>query len=514
MNADLILYNANVITLDPSCPRARAIVVKDGKILAVDRNDAWSQFRGPCTSIIDCHGETVLPAFSDAHCHLLALAKRFVALDISPERIRSISDMQEEIGRLAANLPPGKWIHAEGYDEFYLAEKRHPTRWDLDKASSTHPIKLTHRSGHAHVLNSTGLAVLGISKDTPDPPGGIIERDWETAEPTGVLYDMGDFLTQRIPPLGSAELERGISLANQQLLSWGIASIQDLSPENDLSRWQLLQQWKARGALKLRTSLFLGVQGFIQCEKERSLSCLSRSEVQVRGVKIVLQQTSGELNPTWEELGPVTRRIHHANLQIAFHAVEESTIDSACVLVEHLLREFPRSDHRHRVEHCSVCKPEAARRIASLGIVVVTQPAFVYCHGERYRRTVPEEQLKHLYAVATLISSGVKVAAGSDSPVAPSNPFIGIYAAVSRRTRTGEFIAMDERISTLDALKLYTLNAAHASFHEHLQGSISPGKLADLVILDVDPTHVPVEELKNLQVKMTIIGGEIAWARV
>ena len=514
MTADLILCNGNVITLDSSCPRAQLVAVKDGKIWVVTRNEDWKELKGSRTLTVDCHGGTVLPGFNDAHCHLLALAKRFINLDVTPARVHSISDIQKEIRKLARDLSPGTWISAEGYDEFHLVEKRHPTRWDLDKASQAHPVKLTHRSGHAHVLNSMALALVGISRETPDPIGGIIDRDLETGEPTGLLYDMGDYLGKRIPPLSEAQLEQGIYLVNQELLSSGITSVQDVSPQNDFSRWQVFQRWKEKGALKCRLSLMLGVEGFIHCQNEGLLPRLSNNGIHLGGVKIILQETMGQLTPSCEELEQIVPRIHQSNLQIAFHAVEERAVDAACAFLECLLGRIPRSGHRHRIEHCSVCKPELARRLALLGAVVVTQPAFIYYHGDRYLCTVPEQDLEYLYPVATLLKAGVKVAAGSDCPVVPLNPLVGIYAAISRRARTGETIALQQRISAPQALRLYTLDAAYAQFRENLWGSITPGKFADLIVLNGDPLRVSTYKISDLQVKMTIIGGEIVWARL
>jgi predicted amidohydrolase YtcJ len=511
MIADLILYNANVVTLDSNCSTAQLVAVRDGKVLAVTNNEALAEFRGPETSVIDCQGQTVLPGFNDAHCHLVALAKSLINLNVGPARVCSILDIQKELKKLAQNLPQGSWISADGYNEFYLAEKRHPTRWDLDKASSVHPVKLTHRSGHAHVLNSLALALVGISKETPEPPGGIIERDLETGEPNGLLCDMSDFLSRRVPPLSDSELERGIKLANQELLSLGVTSIQDASPENDFQRWQMFQRWKDEGSLKCRLSLMLGVEGFNRYQKE-GLSPDLRG-IHLGGVKIVLQETTGQLSPSWEELEQIVPRIHQSDLQVAFHAVEETTIEAACSILEQILRKSPRPDHRHRIEHCSVCRPEIAKRIASLDAVVVTQPAFIYYNGDRYLQTVPESQLKHLYPFATLLQAGVRVAAGSDCPVVPPNPLIGIYAVVSRRAETGEAILPQESVSPLDALCMYTVNAAYASFEEAVKGSITPGKFADLVVLSDDPGKVPTEDVKDLQVEMTIIGGDIVYCK-
>ena len=513
MIADLILYNANVITLDSSCPEAQFVAIRDGKVLAVARNEAMAEFRGAGTTIIDCRGQTALPGFNDAHCHFIALAKSLVSLDISPGKVKSILDIKEELGKFARNLPRGSWIRAEGYNEFHLAEKRHPTRWDLDKASSVHPIKLTHRSGHAHVLNSLALELVGVSRETPEPPGGIIERDWETGEPNGLLYDMSDFLAGKVPPLSDTELEQGIKLANQELLSLGITSIQDASAENDFQRWQMFRRWKNEGSLKCRLSFMLGVNGFNQYQEEGLLPDQDESVIHPGGVKIILQETTGRLSPTQEELQQMVRRVHQSHLQVAIHAVEETTVEAACSAVERILQEFPRPDHRHRIEHCSVCQPDIARRLASLGIVVVTQPSFVYYSGDRYLKTVSKKQLEHLYPVATLLNAGVKVAAGSDCPVVSPNPLIGIYAAVSRKAGTGEVILPHECISPLEALLMYTKNAAYASFEEDIKGTITPGKFADLVVLIDDPIKVPIEEIKDMQVAMTIINGDVVYRK-
>jgi len=519
MSADLILCNANVLTLDSNYPRARLIAIKNGKVLAVAKNEALEEFKGPETAIIDCRGKTILPGFNDAHCHLIALAKSMVSLDLSPSRVHSILDIQKEVARSARDLPPGSWINGEGYNEFYLAEKRHPKRWDLDKATSLHPVKLTHRSGHAHVLNSLALALVGISKETAEPPGGIIERDCESGEPNGLLYDMGGMLAKKVPPLADSELNRAIKLAGEKLLSLGITSVGDASL-NTMSQWNLFQRWKSQGSLRCRLSLMLGEEGFQQSSPElvSGSGMTSGSEMRLGAVKIVLQETTGRLCPSWQELEQMVLKVHQSDPelvsgQVAIHAVEENTIEAACSVMERTLKRFPRAGHRHRIEHCSVCRPEMAKRLASLGVVVVTQPAFIYYSGERYLNTVAQEQLERLYPIGTLIKAGVKVAAGSDCPVVPPNPLVGIYAAVSRKAETGETILPEESISPLEALRMYTEGAAYASFEEGTKGNIIPGKLADLVILSGDPTEVPVEKMKDLEVEMTIIGGEVVYRK-
>jgi len=513
LTADLILCNANVLTLNPAFPRSQLVAVQNGRILSVSGNEAIKELRGTKTKVIDCQGNTVLPGFNDAHCHVVAFAESLLTPNLGPPAVHSISDIQDEIRKLSQNSPPGSWIRARGYNEFYLAEKRHPTRWDLDAATTTHPVKLTHRSGHAHVLNSLALELAGISKETPEPSGGMIERDLETGEPNGLLYSMSDYLANVVPPLSDNELAQGIELASERFLSLGITSLQDASPHNDVRRWQMLEQWKIQGYLKSRLSMMLGVEALNQYQEQDFLSKTGSSQLRLGAIKIILDETRGQLNPPQAELNQKVFEIHQSGLQVALHAVEETTVEAACSALEYALQRSPRVNHRHRLEHCSVCTPAIAKRLASLEAVVVTQPAFIYYSGERYHKTVPGEQLKHLYPIATLINAGLKVAASSDCPVVPPNPLSGIYAAISRTTETGQSLLPEERISPLQALWMYTMVAAYACFEEDIKGSIVPGKLADIVVLSGDPTKTTPGELKDLEVEMTIVGGEIAWRK-
>ena len=513
LSADLILYNANVLTLNPRCPKGELVAVQNGRILSVSGNEAMKELRGTRTKVVDCHGKTILPGFNDAHCHLAAYAESLLTPSMGQATVHSISDIQNEIRRLSHNLPSGSWIRARGYNEFYLAEKRHPTRWDLDKAAAAHPVMLTHRSGHAHVLNSLALALAGISGETAEPPGGMIERDLETGEPNGVLYGMSDYLTNVTPPLNDSELEQGIELASKNLVSLGITSIQDASPHNDYRRWQAFQRWKSRGRFKPRVSMMLGAEALAQYQEQGLPLKTGDSQIRLGAVKIILNETRGQLNPPQAELNQKVFDIHRSGLQVALHAVEETTVEAACLALEYALQRSPRVGHRHRVEHCSVCTLEMAERLASLEVVVVTQPAFIYYSGERYLKTVSEEQLKHLYPIATLINVGLKVAASSDCPVVPPNPMRGIYAAVSRTTEAGQSLLSGERISTLEALWIYTVGGAYVCFEETTKGSVVPGKFADLVLLSGDPIESAPEDMRDLEVEMTIVDGEIVWRK-
>jgi len=508
---DLLLSNANVITMNPYYPGAKAVCIRDTKISSVGGNDILEQYRHTNTKIVNCSGHTILPGFVDAHCHLMAFADSFMTCSFSPKEVRSISDIQKEIRKFAQHVSQGSWIRAGTYDEFYLNEKRHPTRWDLDNATSTHPVRLIHRSGHAHVLNSLAMEIVGISGETPEPPGTIIERNIYTGEPNGILFEMGPYLSKIIPPMHEAEQKHGVRLANQNLFSLGITSIQDASSQNDISRWRLFRKWKKLGDLNCRVTMMLGFEAFNLYRQKKLFHSFRNDQVRISGVKIILSETTGQLYPPQSELNEMVLKIHKSGLQAVIHAIEETSIEAACTAIEYALQRIPRADHRHRIEHCSVCPSVLSKRLASLGVMVVTQPSFIYYNGDRYLETVPSWQLNNLYPIKTLIQSGVKVAGGSDCPIVPPNPLIGIYSAVSRRSEIGKSVLAQEGITPLDALHMYTDYAARATFEENIKGSITPGKVADLVVLSNDPTKCPTEEIKNIQVEMTVLNGEVVW---
>jgi predicted amidohydrolase YtcJ len=511
---DLIISNALIETMDPDFPRADTLAIKDGLILAVGFGEKLEGLITSRTEVADLQGRTVLPGFIDAHLHLRALAESLVTLNLSPESgIASIAHIQERIHRESLRHTPGTWIRAGGYNEIYLAEQRDPNRWDLDVAAPDHPVKLTHRSGHAQVLNSRALELLNINIETPDPPGGLMERDFETGEPTGVFYGQGDFLSSLIPSLGNDQLEHGVRLANQELIKAGITGFQDASSRNDSERWRSFEEWKDKGFLDSRVVMMLGLKGFEEYQGHRFPLVTDNNQLKPGGIKIVLEESSGSLFPSQEDLNEIVLSVHKSGLQVVIHAVEETEIEAASLAIEWAQRNSPRKDHRHRIEHCSVCPPALAERIARLGVLVVSNPAFIFFSGDRYLKTVPPSQLNHLYPFATLIKHGISIAAGSDAPIAPANPLAGIYGAVSRKAREGSSVLAKEKIEVYEALAMYTRMAARSSFDEYQKGMIAPGQLADLVVLSDNPFTVPEEAIKDIKVEMTIIGGKVVYTR-
>ena len=511
---DLLLVNGTILTMDPHPSAGNAIAVRDGKIFALGDRSHLETVTSAHTGIIDLKGRTILPGFIDAHLHFRALAESLVAISLEPQSgIRSISDILNRICQETQKLPPGTWIRAGGYNEIYLAEKRHPDRLDLDKAAPLHPVKLTHRSGHAHVLNSLGLKLARIYRETDDPLEGIIDRNLDTGEPTGVLWGLNDFLSQRIPEIGEKLLLQGVKQAEQKLLSFGITSFQDASPRNNRKRWQWYEGLKDRGQLKPRTTMMVGIEGLKEHEAEAYSGRIDANDLCLSGVKIVIDETTGSLHPDLETLKEMINAIHQAGHQVALHAIEPSAIEAAGEALSCALNIFPRKGHRHRIEHCSVCPPELIQKIASLGVMVTTHPAFLYYSGDRYLKTVPVNQQAHLYPIASLFRAGIVVVAASDAPIVNAIPIPGIYSAVTRLSETGNVILKNEALPPEKALQMYTLNPAMALFQEKTKGTVSPGKLADFAVLSDNPLTVPENSIKDLTVVMTIIGGEIVWTR-
>lgn len=508
--ADLLLVNANVITMNPAFPRARVIRIRGGQIASVSAEETPSPWKCPSskTEVIDCQGKTVVPGFIDPHCHLVSYARSFVTLDLGPHNVSSISDIQNLVRKAAQQLPPGTWIMGRGCNEFYLAEKRHPNRWDLDGVSPAHPVRISHRSGHAQLLNSLALKLVGVSLETGDPPDGLIDRDITTGEPTGLLYGMDKTIARFLSAALNDQAEKGIKFAGQALAAQGITSIHDATPGNDPSRLNRFRAWQQRGHLPQRVSMVIGWEAFQKFQEAQG-----DDYARIQGVKIIIHEITGQLSPGQSELNEMVLQIHQAGFQAVLHAIEEKHVMAACTAIEHALKVSPAAGHRHRIEHCSVCPPALAKRLAAAGIMVVTQPAFVYYNGERYLKTVPKEDLAHLYPVATLMRHGVRVAGSSDFPIVPPNPLIGIYGAVTRTAKNGEGILPEEGITPLEALSLFTVNAATATCTETTRGSIEPDKLADLAILSGDPTGLPEEKIKDILVDMTIINGQVIWEK-
>jgi len=507
--ADIILKDARVLTMDPARPAAGMVATDGDTISFVGSGSEAESFTSPGTKVIDCHGKTVLPGFNDAHIHLFSLIRKLLSIDLSPASVSSIEDIKEKIREKAKKTPPGTWISGTDYNEFYLAEKRCPTRRDLDEAAPDHPVVLSHRSLHACVLNSAALALAGIDNETPEPDGARIERDLATGEPNGILIGMlGHIRSEVMPPFSDEELAEGVALADRHFLSMGITSVQDATVSNDTKRWETVCGFVLNERLRSRMMLMAGAPYWRDFQKVNMTTGSGDNLMKLGAVKIMPAEP-----PEQAALNESALDIHKAGFQLAFHAVAEGTVAAAMTALEYVNSHSPVMGRRHRIEHCGECPPYLLERIKKLGLVIVTQPPFIYYSGERYLATVPESQQPWLYRIKSPLGKGIVVAGSSDAPVVPNNPLTGIYAAVTRKASSGQVLLPEEMIPAQQALALYTTGAAYAAFEDKIKGTISVGKLADMVVLSGDPTKVPPEEIKNIKVEMTIIGGKVVWEK-
>lgn len=504
---DLVLTNAHALTLDVDRPRADTIAISGGRIAWVGNCGGTLPVLPPHTQIIDCGGQTIIPGFIDAHCHILAYASALTAVDCSAPAVSSISDIIDAIRLRAQPTPRGDWIRAVGYREFDLREKRHPTRRDLDAAAPRHPVRLNHRSGHACVLNSLALERLGIRADTEEPPGGTIARHLDTAEPNGLLLEMSDFLDARIPRLTDADLDKGVALANRRLLGAGIVSVHDATPVNSVDRWDAMRRLREAGRFTSSVVMMAGadhIDGFA----DRGLSYRSGDDgaLTLGHAKIMLTQSGGSLHPAPDELSDIVAAAHGRGFPVAIHAVESAAVDAAA----HALAANRARGMRDRIEHASECPPHTLEALRRARAVVVTQPGFIHESASRYLAELGAAS-KWLYRLGAISKSGLVVATSSDAPASRPDPLTAMRAAVTRRDQAGATLNADESVSAMQALRMHTAAAAYAAFQEADRGSIAPGKRADLVVLSADPIAVPPDLLGEIKVTMTIVNGRIAW---
>lgn len=510
--ADLVLLGAKVITNWRVLPRAEAIAVRNGSILAVGCDREIATMAGRHTDVVHCHGRSVTPGFHDAHIHLLACANRRLSVDCSPAAVRSIHMLQQVIRERAQSVPPGNWIRAGDYDEFYLAERRHPTRWDLDAAAPDHPVKLQHRSHHACVFNTAALHLLGIHTGNSSHHSQVVERDPLTREPTGLVYEYSSGAAEDVvPPVDEGDLRIALDQVLQELLIHGITSVQDASYRNGLPEWNRFREVRSEDTLRPRIRFMVGMPHLGDFVERGMGPGFGDERLSVGGVKIMLTETGESFHPSPETLFEQVWQAHRNGYQVSIHAVEESTI---CVAIEALAAAMSRHQGQsHRIEHCSVLPPPLLDRLSELRIGVTTNPGFLYHSGDRYLEEVEPHVRGWLYPIRSLLNKRVTVAAGSDAPVSSQNPLEGVYAAVTRLSRAGQVVGEAEKVTVEEALSLYTLGAAMVGLQEHRMGSIEPGKLADLVVLSTDLTAVDPGDIKDVEVDTTIIGGKVAFWR-
>jgi predicted amidohydrolase YtcJ len=538
-----------VITVDEKKPRAQGVAVKDGRILWVGTNEGVKQAIGRGTQVRDLKGMTVIPGFIESHNHTLMFGLGLSSIDLT--KVGSVEEMIAHVRERAAQQKEGTWITGVGYNQNELKEKRHPSRQDLDKAAPKHLVSLRHTSAHGYAVNSLALAKAGITKDRLDPEGGKIGRDITTGELTGLLFESPAMkLIDDITPKPTLEdLVTALGKAGQRFLSEGITSAMDASVGgNDISlQIAAYQEAVDRRVLKVRHNLAIWSEAvFDYCRFEESLreaqgkflglgirTGLGDEKLRIGPFKIIVDgafstvtavtyepygveandRGCGVLVIEPEKLAKLASVAHGLGWQLSIHGIGDRAIDICLDAIEAAHRSKPRKDARHRLEHCTMALPRMFDRIKRLGVIPVLQPGFIWELGDNWFRQLGKETCVQLKPFRTLLDNKILMAFSSDRPVVSGAPLLGIHSAVNQKTRTGQDYAPQEKITTEEALRCYTINGAYATFEEKVKGSIEVGKLADLVILAEDLTQVRSEKIKDIPIMATMVGGEFCYQR-
>jgi len=534
--ADLVLTNGNIVTLKTKGDRAQAIAIKAGKIIAVGSNNDIGQLIDARTKVIDLKGKTVVPGFNDVHQHPAAIYtfdKPYAVLKL--DTVTSMHNLIALLKQKAAIMPKGMLIRGVGYNETKLGGQ--PIRDSLDKASTDHPIIISHVSGHLSAANSYLMNLNGIDENTKDPAGGAFERYHNTNKPDGICKEVAASYLHKskkiiYPPQPTEEQEmEGYRLYFNNLLASGLTSIGDAwtTPERVKVYRKLVAEH-----FPMRFNLLMGTpyaNDLISGKIERS----NTEFLRIEGVKVIHGNSlSGKtcwLYEPYDMINPVTGkkdyygipparsqasldslflRIHKAGLQIACHSNGDREIDMVIKAIEYAQKTYPRADARHRIEHCSITNQEILNKIKTDGIIPVFH-CYMYELGDKML-VYGEKRMAMLHPTKTAMDMGIVYALHSDAPISPYPAMIRLGSAVNRKTKDGGIvIGANQRIDAEDAIKAYTYGGAYTTFEENKKGRLLEGQLADMIVLDADPTTINPDKIYDIKVLTTIVNGSVVY---
>jgi len=533
---DRVLLNAQIYTLGGSARVVEAIAIRDGRIVAAGSTDEIRALAEVGTLVDDLSGAVVLPGLIDAHNHLLSTS--LVLQQVPLYDCRTIPEILDRVRERAARTPPGQWIIGRGWDEALLRERRHPTRWELDRAAPDHPV-VVHRVWNKLVANSAALAAAGITRATPAPQAGEryaggFERDPETGEPTGLFWDRAKRLVlDAIPEPSEAQLADALRHGCRAYNAVGLVGVAE--PGLDVREIRAYQRLRDDGLLTVRADLLLGAWGYVPARREPELARwigempvyggFGDDLLRLAGVKILLDGGVGDRTARFdepyldepdnfgqwvvdpEEYPSLVRWVHERGWAIDTHTCGTAAQDVAVRAYVAAQAAAPNPRLRHRVHHAYFPSKEVLRLMAQHRIPALVSTPFLLHLGDSFIASLGAARAARAMPLATYLAAGVPLAGTSDSPITDFNPFVGIAAAVTRRTVLGRQLDPAERISPEAALHSYTLGGAFALGHEATRGSIESGKLADLVVVDRDPLATSEEGLQQTRVLRTMLGG-------
>ncbi len=545
--ADLVLLDGKIFTVDQQFSTASALAVRGGRFVAVGSNDEVRRHIGSGTRVIQGRGRTVVPGIIDTHVHALDVA---AGEAVQPfENLSSVAELQNWIRREAARRPRDAWIWTPRTYPTRLREHRFPSRSELDAADAIHPVVVD--CAYAFSLNSAALAAAGITRDTPQPPGGSIVKD-ASGEPTGVLRNAGILLARFGYKTGTPPLD-ALEQVHRQYLATGITSV--IERGATLEGYQTYKALHAARRLLVRSTVTIrvpaggestAVERFIdslpvafgegdEWLKAGPLKLVADGGILIgtsfmrapygRGARELYAlddpEDRGFLTLTPGQIRDAVAIIHRRGWQMVAHVTGDAGVDAVLDAIEAAQKEYPASDRRHTLLHAYFVHPEVAARAARLGVLVDTQPAWYYKDAVALASGLGRDRLAHFIGLRTWRNAGVDVAINTDHMLGldrnealnPFNPFLTMYAATTRRTESGQIVSGDEAVSREEALRMMTSAAARFSFDEKDRGSIEAGKLGDFVILDDHLMTVSAERLRTIQPVMTVIGGQVAFER-
>lgn len=519
---DLVLHNGKFWTVDAQNPRAQAVAISDGRFLAVGSNEEVLNIASARSRKIDLGGGTVLPGFIDAHAHPASSGRshlRQVDCDL-----RSIKAIQTALRERAAQTPPGQWVLGFKYDDTKTSDGRKLLLKDLDEAVPDHPVLITHRGGHESFVNSIALKAAKVDDNASDPLGGKFDRDSSGHLNGRIIERAAEPFHALIPSAYSRDDYReGVKLISKMMTRTGITSVGDAlgSPE-DL---QAYQDARDSGDLGMRVYCFIGWEhidkmiasgvrtGFgdewvrVGAMKQIADGAISGRTARLSQPYIGSHDDYGTFSATEEELYDYGRKAYAAGWQLGTHANGDVAIERVLNVYERLHREIPRKDPRFRIEHCTLITDSIIKRMQALSVIPTPFSTYVYYHGEKMQY-YGKERLERMFALRTFLDAGLWPTQASDYPPGEFPPMMALQSEVTRTDMSGNVWGASQRISVEEAIRVGTVNGAHASFEEKRKGSIEPGKLADLVVLGRDPFRESPSKLVDIPIERTMTGGK------
>ncbi len=526
---DLVIVNAVVRTMDAARPSAEAVAVLDGRIAAVGSSAEIRALAGPQTRVIDAGGKLVLPGFNDAHVHFLMGGFSLSQVDL--REARSPEEMARQLGEYAGRLPKGRWILGGSWDHEKWPGAPLPTRQMIDAATPDHPVLVSRLDGHMTLANSLALKLAGVTKETPEPPGGVIVRDPATGEPTGVLKDAAEDLIARvIPEKTFDEKHAAARAATRYAAKWGVTSLTDVSAGDDVGLYQYMLE---RGELKTRIYAVRSIVSWEVLAKTGVRAAFGSDMLRIGGLKGFSDGSLGSTTALFFEPyndAPGTRGLlfdqmlpegvmlervlgaDRAGLQVMIHAIGDEANARILDIYQQVAERNGARDRRFRIEHAQHIRPVDIPRFGRQKVIASMQPYHAADDGRWCEKRIGPQRSKTTYAFRSLLDAGATLAFGSDWTVAPLNPLTGIKAAVTRQTLDGRHPGgwiPEQKITLDEAVRAYTVGSAYAEFADHVKGTLAPGKLADLVVLDRDIYRIDPAEIDQARVVMTVMDGKV-----